>query len=243
MLQGYGSYGITLDPAFVPHFIPWLERGGVWGIAHVRGGDEYGEDWHNAGRKLTKQNTIGDMIACAEFLVKEKYTSAQHLAAQGGSAGGITVGGALTQRPDLFAAILDDVGVSDALRSETTSNGPPNVPEFGSVKTEDGFKGLFAMDAYVHVKDGTPYPAVMLTTGVNDPRVDSWQAGKMTARLQAATSSGKPILLRVDYDAGHGFGSGRAQRNQLVADELSFALWQFGDPEFQTTRVTHIRQN
>jgi len=233
-LQGYGSYGITQDPTFAPRFIPWLERGGVWATAHVRGGGEYGEDWHNAGRKLTKQNTIGDMIACAEYLVKEKYTSATHLAAEGGSAGGITVGGALTQRPDLFAAILDDVGVSDALRAETSANGPPNVPEFGSVKTEEGFKGLYAMDAYVHVKDGTPYPAVMLTTGVNDPRVDSWEAAKMTARLQAATFSGKPILLRVDFDAGHGFGSGKAQRNELVADELSFALWQFGDPEFQT---------
>lgn len=236
LLEGYGSYGITLDPGFVPRYIPWLERGGVWAIAHVRGGGEYGEDWHNAGRKLTKQNTIGDMIACAEYLVKEKYTSPSHLAGQGGSAGGITVGGALTQRPDLFAAILDDVGDSDALRMENSPGGPANIPEFGSVKTEDGFKGLYGMDAYVHVKDGTPYPAVMLTTGVNDPRVDPWEAAKMTARLQAATSSGKPILLRVDYDAGHGFGSGKAQRNRLVADELSFALWQFGDPEFQVAK-------
>jgi prolyl oligopeptidase len=242
-LEGYGSYGLTLDPSFVPRFIPWLQRGGIFAIAHVRGGGEYGEDWHNAGRKLTKQNTIADMIACAEFLVKERYTSPAHLAAEGGSAGGITVGGVLTQRPDLFAVILDDVGVSDALRSETSPNGPPNIPEFGSVKTEEGFQGLFAMDAYVHVKDGTPYPAVMLTTGVNDPRVDSWEAGKMTARLQAATSSGKPILLRVDFDAGHGFGSGRAQRNQLIADELSFALWQFGDPDFQATHANQIHQN
>jgi len=238
LLEGYGSYGISLDPAFVPRYIPWLERGGVWAIAHVRGGGEYGEDWHNAGRKLTKQNTIGDMIACAEYLVKEKYTSPAHLAGQGGSAGGITVGGALTQRPDLFAAILDDVGDSDALRMENSPGGPANIPEFGSVKTEEGFKGLFVMDAYVHVKDGTRYPAVMLTTGVNDPRVDPWEAAKMTARLQAATSSGKPILLRVDYDAGHGFGSNKTQRNQLVADELSFALWQFGDPEFQAQTAT-----
>jgi len=238
LLEGYGAYGITLDPAFAPRFIPWLERGGIWAIAHVRGGGEYGEDWHNAGRKLTKHNTIGDMIACAEYLVKEKYTSPAHLVAQGGSAGGITVGGVLTQRPDLFAAILDDVGVSNALRSETSPNGPPNIPEFGTVKTEEGFKGLYAMDAYVHVKDGTPYPAVMLTTGVNDPRVDSWEAAKMTARLQAATSSGKPILLRVDFDAGHGFGSGRAQRDAMVADEQSFALWQFGDPDFQAPKGT-----
>jgi len=233
LLRGYGSYGITLDPTFAPRFIPWLERGGIWATAHVRGGGEYGEDWHNAGRKLTKQNTIGDMIACAEYLVKEKYTSPARLVAEGGSAGGITVGGALTQRPELFAAILDDVGDSDALRMENSPGGPANIPEFGSVKTEEGFKGLYVMDAYVHVKDGTPYPAVMLTTGVNDPRVDPWEAAKMTARLQAATSSGKPILLRVDFDAGHGFGSGKAQTNALLADEFSFALWQFGDPEFQ----------
>jgi prolyl oligopeptidase len=233
LLEGYGSYGITIDPTFSPRYFPWLERGGVLAFAHVRGGGEYGEDWHNGGRKLTKQNTIGDMIACAEYLVTEKYTSPAYLAGEGGSAGGITVGGALTQRPDLFAAMLDDVGDTDGLRMEYSPGGPANIPEFGSVKTEEGFKGLYIMDAYVHVKDGTPYPAVMLTTGVNDPRVDPWQAAKMTARLQAATSSGKPILLRVDYDAGHGFGSGKKQRAALLADELSFLLWQFGDSDFQ----------
>jgi prolyl oligopeptidase len=236
LLEGYGSYGITIDPAFVARYFPWLERGGVLAFAHVRGGGEYGEDWHNAGRKLTKQNTIGDMIACAEYLAKEKYTSPTYLAGEGGSAGGITVGGALTQRPELFAAMLDDVGDTDALRSENSPGGPANIPEFGSVKTEEGFKGLYIMDAYVHVRDGTAYPAVMLTTGINDPRVDPWQAAKMTARLQAATSSGKPILLRVDYDAGHGFGSGKKQRSELLADELSFLLWQFGDHDFQPTK-------
>jgi prolyl oligopeptidase len=235
-LLGYGSYGITLDPAFAARRFPWLERGGVFAVAHIRGGGEYGEDWHNAGRKLNKQNTITDFIACAEYLVKNKYTSPSHLAGEGGSAGGITVGGALTQRPDLFAVILDDVGMSDALRAETSANGPPNIPEFGTTTTPDGFKGLYGMSAYSHVKDGTPYPAVMLTTGINDPRVDSWQAAKMTARLQTATSSGKPVLLRVDYDAGHGFGSGRSQRDQEVADQYSFALWQFGDPKFQPAK-------
>ena len=236
LLEGYGSYGITIDPSFGPRYFPWLERGGALAFAHVRGGGEYGEDWHNAGRKLTKQNTIGDMIACAEYLIKEKYTASAYLAGEGGSAGGITVGGALTQRPELFAAILDDVGDSDALRMENSPGGPANIPEFGSVKTEDGFKGLYIMDAYVHVKDGTAYPAVMLTTGINDPRVDPWEAAKMTARLQAATSSDKPILLRVDYDAGHGFGSGKKQRGELLADEMSFLLWQFGDPNFQPTK-------
>lgn len=236
LLEGYGSYGITIDPVFAPRYFPWLERGGILAFAHVRGGGEYGEDWHNAGRKLTKQNTIGDMIACAEYLVKHEYTSPNYLAGEGASAGGITVGGALTQRPDLFAATLDEVGDSDALRMENSPGGPANIPEFGSVTTEEGFRGLYIMDAYVHVKDGTAYPAVMLTTGVNDPRVDPWEAAKMTARLQAASSSGKPILLRVDYDAGHGFGSGKKQRSELLADEMSFLLWQFGNPDFQPTK-------
>jgi len=119
------------------------------------------------------------------------------------------------------------------LRIETSANGPPNIPEFGSTKTEEGFKGLYGMSSYHHVKDGTPYPAVLVTTGINDPRVDSWQAAKMAARLQAATSSGKPVLLRIDYDAGHGMGSTKPQNEQLNADMESFFLWQFGDPGFQ----------
>jgi prolyl oligopeptidase len=213
--------------------LAWVERGGVYGVSHIRGGGEYGEDWHNAGRMLTKQNTISDFIACAEYLIQNKYTSSKRLGIRGGSAGGITVGGAITQRPELFAAAADLVPASDMLRMETTPNGPPNVPEFGSTKTEEGFKGLYGMSAYHHIKDGTPFPAVMVTTGINDPRVDSWQAAKMAARLQAATSSGKPILLRIDYDAGHGMGSTKPQNEQLNADMQSFFLWQFGDPEFQ----------
>jgi prolyl oligopeptidase len=232
-LEGYGSYGITLDPGFRPTWLAFLERGGVFAVAHVRGGGEYGEDWHNAGRQLTKQHTIDDFIACAEYLIEHKYTSPQKLAGEGTSAGGITIGGAITQRPDLFAAALDRVGDSDSLRSELMESGPANIPEFGTVKEPDGFKGLYAMDAYQHVKPNTPYPAVLLTTGVNDPRVAPWQAAKMTARLQASTSSGKPILLRVDYDAGHGLGSTKSQRDSELADEVAFLFWQFGVPDFQ----------
>ncbi|MEO8925399.1 MAG: prolyl oligopeptidase family serine peptidase [Caldimonas sp.] len=233
LLNGYGSYGITLDPGFNPTLLAWLERGGVFAVAHVRGGGEYGEDWHRAGQKLNKPNTIADFIACAEYLIEHKYSSSARIAGQGGSAGGITVGGALTQRPKLFAAIIDNVGVSDNLRIELSPNGPPNIPEFGSVKTEDGFKGLYAMSAYHHVEDGQPYPAVLLTTGIHDPRVDSWQMAKMAARLQAATASGKPILLRVDYDAGHGIGSTKSQTTEETADEWAFLLWQFDMPGFQ----------
>jgi prolyl oligopeptidase len=232
-LEGYGAYGITLDPMFQPTLLAFFERGGVFAVAHVRGGGEYGEDWHAGGEKLTKQHTIDDMIAGARYLIEHQYTSPAHLAGEGTSAGGITIGGSITQHPELFGAALIKVGDSDSLRSELMASGPQNIPEFGTVKDPDGFKALYAMDAYQHVKPNTAYPAVLLTTGANDPRVASWQAGKMTARLQASTISGKPILLRVDYDAGHGMGSTKTQREIELADELSFLFWQLGVSGFQ----------
>jgi prolyl oligopeptidase len=233
MIDAYGSYAISSDPYFASRFIAWMERGGVWATAHVRGGGEYGREWHEAGRLLNKPNTWRDLIAAAELLVAERWTSPARLSIRGGSAGGITVGRAMTERPELFSAVISQVGVSNTLRAEFSQNGPPNVPEFGSVKTEDGFKGLFAMDAYAHVKPGERYPAVLLTTGITDPRVDPWQAAKMAARLQAANASGKPVLLRVDYQAGHGLGSTRAQRDVEMADVFAFALWQAGVAGFQ----------
>lgn len=236
LIDAYGAYAITSDPYFAPRFIAWLERGGVWATAHVRGGGEYGREWHEAGRLLTKPNTWRDLIDTAEWLVRERWTSAGKLALRGGSAGGITVGRALTERPDLFCAVISQVGVSNTLRAEFSQNGPPNIPEFGSVTTEDGFKGLFAMDSLQHVSDGTRYPAVMLTTGMTDPRVDPWHAAKMTARLQAATASGKPVLLRVDFQAGHGLGSTRTQRDEEFGDIFAFVLWQAGVAGFQPTR-------
>jgi prolyl oligopeptidase len=232
-LIGYGSYGISYDAFFDPVWIAWLERGGVIAFAHVRGGGEYGEEWYRAGYKLTKQHTIDDFIAAAQYLIDNKYTTPAKLSGEGTSAGGILIGGAITQRPDLFAGALIRVGCSNALRMEFTPNGPPNIAEFGSVTDADGFKGLYAMDAYQHVKDGVAYPGVLLTAGINDPRVDPMQPAKMTARLQAATSSKRPVLLRVDYDAGHGMGSTRNQHDVEFADEMSFLLWQFGDPDFQ----------
>ena len=238
-LTGYGAYGINYDPYFDPTMLVFLEHGGVRAFAHVRGGGEYGEDWHQAGQKLTKQHTIDDFIAGGEYLIEHKYTSAAHLAGEGTSAGGITIGGAITQRPEMFGAALIRVGDSDALRSETMASGPANIPEFGTVKEADGFKALFAMDAYQHVKPNTPYPAVLLTTGVNDPRVAPWQAAKMTARLQAATSSGKPILLRVDYDAGHGLGSTKSQRDIELGDEVAFLFWQLGVTGYTPSSAAH----
>jgi prolyl oligopeptidase len=231
-LEGYGSYGITIDPYFRPTLLAFLERGGVYAVAHVRGGGEYGEDWHTSGQKLTKQHTIDDFIAGAQYLIENKYTSAAKLAGEGTSAGGITIGGGITQRLDLFALAFIRVGDSDSMRSELMASGPANIPEFGTVKDPDGFKGLYAMDAYQHVKPNA-YPAVLLTTGVNDPRVAPWQAAKMTARLQASTTSGKPVLLRVDYDAGHGMGSTKSQRDLELADEFAFLFWQTGVAGFQ----------
>jgi prolyl oligopeptidase len=235
LLSGYGAYGISRDPGFNPALIAWYEKGGVYAVAHVRGGGEYGQDWYKAGYKLTKPNTWKDFIACAEYLIQNRYTSPGRLAGTGGSAGGILIGRAITERPDLFGAAIIQVGCLDTLRIETTPNGVPNIPEFGSVKTEDGFKGLYEMSSYDHVSEKTTYPAVLLTTGINDPRVAPWQSAKMAARLQAATSSGKPVLLRVDYEAGHGIGTTKKQNEEQFADILTFLLWQFGMPGFQSS--------
>jgi prolyl oligopeptidase len=232
-LEGYGAYGITEDPGFSTTRIAWLERGGIYAVCHSRGGGWYGDGWHTAGMIATKPHTWEDFIACGQWLVNNHYTSKKHLAGQGTSAGGISIGRAITSRPDLFAAALDVVGVSNAMRSEFSPNGPPNIPEFGSVTTPDGFRALYAMDAYQHVVDGTAYPAVMLCTGYNDPRVSSWELAKFTARLQQASTSGRPILLRVDYDAGHGFlAASRMQSEELLTDQFAFLLWQTGDPAF-----------
>jgi prolyl oligopeptidase len=228
IVYGYGAYGISQRPFFRPTWLPWFDRGGVLAVAHVRGGGEFGQEWYKAGFQATKPNTWRDAIACAEWLVAHKYTSPAKMSIMGGSAGGIFVGRAITERPDLFGAAVDQVPVSDAVRSEFSANGVPNIPEFGTVKTEDGFKSLYAMSPYHWVRDDVPYPAVLLTTGFNDPRVDAWQAAKMAARLAAASTSGKPILLRVDYDAGHGFGSTKKQVYEERADTFAFLFWQSG---------------
>jgi len=227
LLDGYGAYGSeNTSPFFVSAFLPWLERGGVMAFAGVRGGGEYGEEWHLAGKGKTKPNTWKDFIACAEYLIKERYTSPSHLAGEGTSAGGVLIGNAIAERPDLFGAAIINVGITNTLRYETTANGIANVPEFGSVSTEEGFQNLLAMDAYNKIRPGVKYPAVMLTTGINDPRVEPWISAKMAARLQASTSSGKPILLRVDYDAGHGFGLTKKQRNEVQSDTFAFLFQQ-----------------
>lgn len=236
LLYGYGAYGITDDPVYVLRFLAWYELGGVRATCHVRGGGAYGEEWHLAGKQATKANTWKDFIACGEYLVKEGWTTPARLAIQGGSAGGILIGRAMTERPDLFAVAVPEVGVLNAIRGETSANGVPNIPEFGTVKDERQFAALQEMDALDHVRDGVAYPATLLVHGVNDPRVPVWESFKMTARLQAATSSTRPVLLRLDYAGGHGIGSTKSQRQEQYADIWSFMFWQFGDPRFQPAR-------
>ncbi len=234
MITGYGAYGDSTSPFYIPAMRAWYERGGVIAFAHVRGGGEYGEAWHQAGFQQTKPNTWKDFNACAQYLVDHEYSNPRRLIAFGQSAGGITVGRAIEERPDLYAAATIRVPAADMLRFETTSNGPDNIPEFGSVKTEAGFKALYAMSPYANVEDGVKYPAVIIYAGANDQRVPAWIPAKFAARLQAATGSGKPVLLRVDYDAGHtGFDTTRQQHDLDIADQIAFWLWQTGDPAFQ----------
>ena len=233
LLYGYGAYGITEEPRYNPMRLAWLERGGVYAVANVRGSSVYGYDWYKAGYKATKPNTWKDFIAAAEYLIAEKYTAKERLSILGGSAGGILVGRAMTERPELFAAVVPLVGALDLVRAETTANGVPNIPEFGTVTKEDEFRALLAMSSYHHVKEGVAYPAVMLMHGINDTRVDYWHSSKMAARLLAATTSGKPVLLNLDYEAGHGAGSTKLQRQRQTADYYAFLLWQTGHPDFQ----------
>lgn len=234
LLQGYGAYGFTWEARFDASRLAWLEKGGVIAIANPRGSGVFGHDWYLAGKEATKPNTWRDMIACGEYLVAQGYASPATLAIEGGSAGGITSGRAATERPDLFAAVVPRVGVLDAVRIELEANGPPNIPEFGTHKTEAGFRALLAMSTYHHIQPGVRYPAVLLMHGVNDPRVDVWQSSKTAARFAAASANvkdGRPVLLRLDYEAGHGVGSTRLQRQQETADLYAFLFWQLKPAE------------
>jgi prolyl oligopeptidase len=206
LLVAYGGYGISLVPRFNPERLLWLEQGGVYAVANIRGGGEYGEEWHQAGRLTTKQNCFDDFIACADHLCDSRITSRDRLAILGGSNGGLLMGAVLTQRPDIARAVVAAVPVMDSLRSETTTNGVYNRTEFGTVEDPDQFAALLAYSPYHHVADDTSYPPVLLTAGEHDTRVEAWHAKKMTARLQAATRSEHPVLLRMEA-GGHLEGS------------------------------------
>ncbi len=236
MIFGYGAYGISNTPGFGPNFLLWTHEGGILTIAHVRGGGEKGHAWYEAGKKTTKPNTWKDLIACAEYLVANGYTSPGRIAINGGSAGGILIGRAMTERPDLFAAAIPEVGVMNPLRAEETPNGPVNAPEFGTVQDSVETLALIEMDSYLKLQDGVEYPATLVTAGMNDPRVIAWQPAKFAARLLAANASDEPILLWVDFESGHGIGDTKSKQFEGLADGMAFGLWQTGHPGFKYQR-------
>ena len=228
LLYGYGGYGISMSPNFDFTRRLWFDRGGVYVVANIRGGGEFGEEWHKAGNLTKKQNVFDDFAAAAEFLIKENYTRPGKLAIQGGSNGGLLMGAMLTQHPDLFRAVVSSVGIYDMLRVELAPNGAFNVTEFGTVKNPEQFKALYAYSPYHHVVDGTKYPAVLMMTGANDGRVAPYHSRKMTARLHSGNKSGNPILLRTSSSAGHGIGTALGERIKQSADMFSFLFAQLG---------------
>jgi prolyl oligopeptidase len=238
LMRAYGSYGISDLPVFSPRVIVFVREGAAYADCHVRGGGELGEAWRLGGKDANKHNTWQDLIACGEALVARGITTKDKLFIFGGSAGGITMGRSLTERPDLWAGVIDAVPAANTLRAEFSTNGPDNIPEFGSVKTEQGFKNLYGMDTLQHVKDGTHYPAVLITTGLNDPRVSPWEPAKLAARLQAAGTP-NPVLLRVDEKAGHGIGSTKSQSDELYSDVYAFVFWRGGRPEWRPDATKH----
>jgi prolyl oligopeptidase len=220
LLTGYGGYGVSLTPFFNPGLRIWLDHGGVMAIANLRGGGELGEEWHLAGNLTRKQNVFDDFIGCAIRLFSAGYTTKNRLAIEGGSNGGLLMGAVLTQRPDLFKAVVSHVGVYDMLRVELDPNGAFNVPEYGTVKDEEQFRALYAYSPYHHVRDGVAYPPVLFLTGANDPRVNPMQSRKMTARLQAAGA--RTVLLRTSSTTGHGSGMRLDEQIEQEVDVLAF---------------------
>jgi prolyl oligopeptidase len=229
LLYGYGGFGVSETPGFLGANVRlWLDGGGVFVDANLRGGGEFGEDWHAQGALTRKQNVFDDFLAAAEHLIAEKYTDRNHLAIMGGSNGGLLMGAALTQRPELFRAVVSLVGIYDMLRVELDPNGLFNTTEYGSVKNPEQFKALYAYSPYHHVKDSTAYPAIFMATGETDGRVNPAHSRKMIARLQAATSSARPVYLSISAHAGHGIGSALSIRVNQQADVYAFLFDQLG---------------
>jgi len=223
ILYGYGGFTVALTPTFSPSYYAWLERGGVYAVVNLRGGDEYGEAWHRAGMLLKKQNVFDDVAAAGEALVREGYTRPERLAIRGGSNGGLLVGAALTQRPDLFRVALCGVPLLDMVRYHLFGSGKTWVEEYGSAEDPAQFKAILAYSPYQHVKQGTRYPATLFLSADADDRVDPLHARKMAAALQAA-STGGPVLLRIEQHAGHGGADLVKSRIEQIADEYAFAL-------------------
>lgn len=231
-MDSYGAYGSSMSPFFSTRLNSLAVKGVVIAIPHVRGGSEKGQEWYEAGYKTTKPNTWKDFISCAEYLIAQGFTTASKLGGTGTSAGGILISRAITERPDLFAAAICNVGCANAMRLEFSSNGPVNIPEFGTVKDSIECKALYEMDGMQHVKNGVKYPAVIGVAGWTDPRVVAWQPGKFVAAVQNASTSGKPVLMKVNYDNGH-FTEDREVTFANFADQYAFVMWQCGHSDFQ----------
>ena len=226
LLYGYGGYGITMSPNFDFTRRLWFDRAGIYVVANIRGGGEFGEEWHKAGNLIKKQNVFDDFEAAAEYLIKQKYTNPKKLAIQGGSNGGLLMGAMITQHPYLMRAVVSSVGIYDMLRVELAPNGAFNVTEFGTVKNPDQFKALYTYSPYHHVVDGTKYPSILMLTGANDGRVAPYHSRKMIARLDEANKSDNPILLRTSSSAGHGIGTALSERIKQLADIYAFLFAQ-----------------
>jgi len=229
MIYGYGGFGVIENPGFLGiDGRLWLDQGGIYVSTNLRGGGEYGEEWHQAGKLTKKQNVFDDFAACAQFLIDQKYTSPEHLVAVGGSNGGLLMGAEITQHPELFRAVVSYVGIYDMLRVELDPNGSFNTTEYGTVKDPAQLQALYAYSPYHHVKENTAYPAVLFLTGDNDARVNPAHSRKMTAALQAATNSGHPVFLRTTSRAGHGFGTALSERIEQSTDVNAFLFDQLG---------------
>ncbi len=232
LLTGYGGFDVSMTPKFDAAAFLWLEHGGVYAVANLRGGGEFGEEWHRAGMLDKKQNVFDDMIAAAEYLISEKYTDKEHLAMKGGSNGGLLVGAVMTERPELFRAVVCEVPLLDMLRYQEFQIARLWIPEYGSAENAEQFKWLYAYSPYHHVKAGVEYPAALFMTADSDSRVDPMHARKMTALMQREAANGgsrtRPILLRVEAKAGHGAGTPVAKMVEEETDAYAFLFWQLG---------------
>jgi prolyl oligopeptidase len=228
LLTGYGGFGVSLPPFFNPTIRIWIEQGGIFAVANLRGGGEFGEDWHRDGMLTRKQNVFDDFAAAMRHMIDAGYTTPERLAISGGSNGGLLMGAMITQHPRLSRAVVSSVGIYDMLRVELSPNGSFNIPEYGTVADPDQFRALHAYSPYHRDVDGEHLPAVLFLTGANDPRVDPMQSRKMTAKLQAASSSGLPILLRTSSDTGHGRGTPLGERIEEMAHRYAFLFHQIG---------------
>jgi prolyl oligopeptidase len=228
LLYGYGGYSISMTPVFKPEYIAWMEMGGVLAVANLRGGGEYGEEWHLAGKATKKQNVFDDFIAAAEWLIAEGRTTSDKLAIMGGSNGGLLVGAVMVQRPELFGACIPMVGVLDMLRFQEFTAGQFWRDEFGNIEKEDEFQSLLAYSPYHNIKEGVAYPATLIMTADTDDRVVPMHSFKFAAALQRAQAGDAPILLRIEERAGHGAGTPVKKMIELAADRWAFLVKTLG---------------